>query len=381
MTIADIVSPEASGSTVLGELFALLATTVFLLTGGHRQLLAGLLDTFAWMPPGQVGFSAGLTGTLSEVAAQSFLLAVRVAAPVLLSLVVTAVGPGIDWPAGAAVERAGVRSGREFPGGADDAVLVSGIRRLDLPGSEPGHDGNDLERDQRARSRFAFGKVRCPASPQNASSRRRRIAASWPGSRAIVAKSHDLAFAAVFLAGVLLLLLGGSQLLATLSEYAATAVERRGVIACRRGCSECVVVRRRAIARAQPGARGRRVAVRGRRQSPVADRISAAAAAARAGLVAAQSIRRGSEDVLRRHGRAAAAERSEGHRRHGRCRLGPVGPAGPHPGAGKHGSCRAGRQLGRPRQRHLPQDWRRAVGRRRAWTTVSSVGDTNSRYG
>jgi len=57
--------------------------------------MAGLLDTFAWMPPGQVGFSAGLTGTLSEIAAQSFLLAVRVAAPVLLSLVVTALVLGL----------------------------------------------------------------------------------------------------------------------------------------------------------------------------------------------------------------------------------------------------------------------------------------------
>ena len=95
MSIADIVSPEGSGSTILGELFALLAITVFLVTGGHRQLLAGLLDTFAWMPPGQVGLSTGLTGTLSEVAAQSFLLAVRVAAPVLLSLAVTALVLGL----------------------------------------------------------------------------------------------------------------------------------------------------------------------------------------------------------------------------------------------------------------------------------------------
>lgn len=95
MTIADIVSPEAGGSLVLGELFALLATTVFLVTGGHRQLLAGLLDTFAWMPPGQAGFTTGMAGTLSEVAAQSLLLAVRVATPVLLSLVVTAVILGL----------------------------------------------------------------------------------------------------------------------------------------------------------------------------------------------------------------------------------------------------------------------------------------------
>lgn len=95
MTIADIVSPAGGGSTVLGELFALVATAIFLVTGGHRRLIAALLDTFAWMPPGHVGFSAGLTGTLSDIAAQSFLLAVRVAAPVLLSLVVTAVVLGL----------------------------------------------------------------------------------------------------------------------------------------------------------------------------------------------------------------------------------------------------------------------------------------------
>ena len=96
MSMAEIVDPETGGSSpVLGELFALLATAVFLVTGGHRQLLAGLLDTFAWMPPGQVGFSAGLVGTLSEVAGHSLLLAVRVAAPVVVTLVLTSLILGL----------------------------------------------------------------------------------------------------------------------------------------------------------------------------------------------------------------------------------------------------------------------------------------------
>lgn len=94
--MAEIVDPETGGSSpLLGELFSLLATAVFLVTGGHRQLLAGLLDTFAWMPPGQVGFSAGLVGTLSEVAGQSLLLAVRVAAPVVVTLVLTSLILGL----------------------------------------------------------------------------------------------------------------------------------------------------------------------------------------------------------------------------------------------------------------------------------------------
>lgn len=96
MSMAEMADPATgSGTSVLGELFALLATAVFLVTGGHRQLMAGLLDTFAWMPPGQVGFSAGVVGTLSEVAGHSLLLAIRVAAPVLLALVLTSLILGL----------------------------------------------------------------------------------------------------------------------------------------------------------------------------------------------------------------------------------------------------------------------------------------------
>jgi len=96
MSMAEMADPvTGSGSPVLSELFALLATAVFLVTGGHRQLMAGLLDTFAWMPPGQVGFSAGVVGTLSEVAGHSLLLAVRVAAPVLVALVITSLILGL----------------------------------------------------------------------------------------------------------------------------------------------------------------------------------------------------------------------------------------------------------------------------------------------
>lgn len=95
LSIAELANSDTAGSSPLGELFALLATAMFLLTGGHRQVLAGLLDTFAWMPPGQVGFSAGMVGTLSEVIGHSLLLAVRVAAPVLVALVLTSLLLGL----------------------------------------------------------------------------------------------------------------------------------------------------------------------------------------------------------------------------------------------------------------------------------------------
>jgi flagellar biosynthetic protein FliR len=90
MSLAQVIDPDTGAqSPVFGQLFALVATGVFLITGGHRQLLTALLDTFRWMPPGHVGFSTGLITTLTEVVGQSFLLAVRVAAPVLLALLLS----------------------------------------------------------------------------------------------------------------------------------------------------------------------------------------------------------------------------------------------------------------------------------------------------
>jgi flagellar biosynthetic protein FliR len=90
LSVAEAVDAELEASgPVFGRLYGLIATTVFLLIGGHRQLLAALLETFRWMPPGRVAFSSGLVGTLSEVVGQSFLLALRTAAPVVLALLVS----------------------------------------------------------------------------------------------------------------------------------------------------------------------------------------------------------------------------------------------------------------------------------------------------
>lgn len=96
MSLAQVIDPETGAqSAILGQLFSLIATAVFLITGGHRQLIAALLDTFRWMPPGRVGFSTGLVTTLTEVVGHSFLLAIRVAAPVLVALLLSTLVLGL----------------------------------------------------------------------------------------------------------------------------------------------------------------------------------------------------------------------------------------------------------------------------------------------
>jgi flagellar biosynthesis protein FliR len=95
MALAEAVDPGSGHATTgFGKLFELTGIAAFLLTGGHRQVLSALLDTFQWMPPGQVGFHAGLLATLHQVVAGSFELALRVCAPVLVALLLSALVMG-----------------------------------------------------------------------------------------------------------------------------------------------------------------------------------------------------------------------------------------------------------------------------------------------
>jgi flagellar biosynthesis protein FliR len=96
MSLAEAVDPvSGNASTGFGKLFELTGVTAFLLTGGHRQVLSALLDSFQWMPPGRVGFHEGMLTTLQQLVAGSFELALRVSAPVLVALLLSALIMGV----------------------------------------------------------------------------------------------------------------------------------------------------------------------------------------------------------------------------------------------------------------------------------------------
>jgi flagellar biosynthesis protein FliR len=87
MQLADTIDPSFNISTPLfGQLLNLTALAAFVIIGGHRLVMAALLDSFYEMPPGSAFFSDGLSAALIDVAAQSFQLGVRAAAPVLTAV-------------------------------------------------------------------------------------------------------------------------------------------------------------------------------------------------------------------------------------------------------------------------------------------------------
>ena len=90
MQIADVFHPDLGAKVpVMARLLELVTLAVFLATGGHRQVMACLLDSFRWMPPGRAVVSSDLILVLADVMRNSFELGIRAAAPVVVSLLIS----------------------------------------------------------------------------------------------------------------------------------------------------------------------------------------------------------------------------------------------------------------------------------------------------
>lgn len=96
MTLADLYSPGFDANVPLFSQFLyLVALAAFLLLGGHRLLMIGMLDTFAAIPPGTAGMSNALGETVVTLLVQSFSLGIRVAAPATAALLLASLVLGV----------------------------------------------------------------------------------------------------------------------------------------------------------------------------------------------------------------------------------------------------------------------------------------------
>ena len=105
LMLADVFDPSVGTSVPLFSRFLLLTSTaVFLLIGGHRMVLAGLLDTFTSMPLAATGsvpasldqeFLGRLVTALELLLTQSFSLGIRAAAPVVTALLLSTLVMGL----------------------------------------------------------------------------------------------------------------------------------------------------------------------------------------------------------------------------------------------------------------------------------------------
>jgi len=90
IALASVFDPSQDiDTTVVGQIYMIVTTLVFLLIGGHRALVAALLDTFSVIPVLQYRMGEPILTLAADLLSSSYVLAVKLAGPVLIALLLT----------------------------------------------------------------------------------------------------------------------------------------------------------------------------------------------------------------------------------------------------------------------------------------------------
>ena len=93
---SQIFDPVTGDQTpLMSRAYQFLAIAVFALIGGLNVLVTSLLDTFATIPVGTIGFQPDIVFSLVVILNSSFNLALRIAAPVLIATLISMLVMGL----------------------------------------------------------------------------------------------------------------------------------------------------------------------------------------------------------------------------------------------------------------------------------------------
>jgi len=96
LMLADVFDPSVGESVpMFSRLLFYVTLAVFVTIGGHRMVLAALLDTFQTIPPGSGTFSVSIHEAFVLLLQQSFVLGIRAAAPVVTALLLSTLIMGL----------------------------------------------------------------------------------------------------------------------------------------------------------------------------------------------------------------------------------------------------------------------------------------------
>ncbi len=95
IALASVIDPsQGESSTVVGQVYVITTTLIFLAIGGHRMLMAALLDTFAAVPVLSFRFNESLLRLVADLLSAAFVLGIKLFGPVLIALLLTSVALG-----------------------------------------------------------------------------------------------------------------------------------------------------------------------------------------------------------------------------------------------------------------------------------------------
>lgn len=94
--LVNVIDPTTSTNiSIIAQVNLLLATLIFLLIDGHHLILKALFESYRFVPLGAVVFEGSLVEAIVHFAGGAFVIGVKLAAPVIVTLFVTDVCLGI----------------------------------------------------------------------------------------------------------------------------------------------------------------------------------------------------------------------------------------------------------------------------------------------
>lgn len=95
VSLAEVFDPARNVQTsIVGQIYTIVLTVLFLLAGGHRATMAALLDTYQVVPLLAFQHNESIILLLVEMLASAFMLGIRLAGPVLIALFLLGVSMG-----------------------------------------------------------------------------------------------------------------------------------------------------------------------------------------------------------------------------------------------------------------------------------------------
>ncbi|MBN1301134.1 MAG: flagellar biosynthetic protein FliR [Melioribacteraceae bacterium] len=96
LAMATVFNPvEETSSNVIGQLVYLLAIMIFFIINGHHYVIRALTYSVQVMPLGTVAINESVSDLLVKYSAAVFILAVKIAAPIMVSYVLINIAEGI----------------------------------------------------------------------------------------------------------------------------------------------------------------------------------------------------------------------------------------------------------------------------------------------
>jgi flagellar biosynthetic protein FliR len=89
LNISEVLDPQyGGGGSLVGDLYFLLTLLIFLIIGGHRQMITGIWSSFKFLPLMSLGIDRPLLDTIVGLFQSCTTLAMQLAAPMLVTMLV-----------------------------------------------------------------------------------------------------------------------------------------------------------------------------------------------------------------------------------------------------------------------------------------------------